>query len=227
MNLRAKFVISVGLLGLLSLLSSDPLRADTTYSYTGNAYTDCTGGYASGLGACLPGTALTITFVTSLTGSSLDDLNSDESPLNNTTITSVEISDGGSVIVNDESSNVGLIATFGTDDEGEINDWTVEVSTGLSSIQPIYETVESVSRPDKGFADDYSSYLTEFKAIAASGKNHDDPGSWVMNPVVSTPEPPNVLLLSFGLAVFGGLGWRRKILQRMQFVAVHRLLPRL
>jgi hypothetical protein len=60
----------MGLLGLLYLLLPGSLRADTIFTYTGNAYTDCSGVYT-----CTPTPpALSITFETTLTGTQLDNL---------------------------------------------------------------------------------------------------------------------------------------------------------
>lgn len=57
MNLRAKFVFSIGLLGLLCLMLPGSLRANTLYTYTGNAFTEFSGSYA-----CPPECSITGSF---------------------------------------------------------------------------------------------------------------------------------------------------------------------
>src|SRR5580658_1813906 len=74
MNLRAKLVYSIG---LLCLMLPSSLRANTTYSYTGNAYTSCYGSYVAG-GAICAIYAVDLSFLTSLTDSELDNLSNDD-----------------------------------------------------------------------------------------------------------------------------------------------------
>jgi hypothetical protein len=69
MKLRAEFVISIG---LLCLMLPGSLRADTVYTYTGNAYNICDGTYSNGThGTCRGTYALSVTFDTVLTGVNL------------------------------------------------------------------------------------------------------------------------------------------------------------
>jgi PEP-CTERM motif len=76
MNARARFVFSVGLLGLLCLMLAGSMRADTAYTYTGNPYNNCSGTYApSGINnVCPKPYALSVTFETTLSGTQLDNL---------------------------------------------------------------------------------------------------------------------------------------------------------
>jgi hypothetical protein len=76
MNLREKFVFSIGLLSLLYLLLPGSLRADTTYAYTSNPYNSCSGTYApSGINnVCPQPYALSLTLNTTLSGTQLDNL---------------------------------------------------------------------------------------------------------------------------------------------------------
>jgi hypothetical protein len=68
MNLRVKFSISIGLLGLLGLALPGSLRANTVYSYTSNPYNICSGTYApSGINnVCPQPYALSLTLDTTL-----------------------------------------------------------------------------------------------------------------------------------------------------------------
>lgn len=76
MNLTAKFVMSIGLLGLLCLTLPGLLRANTVYTYTSNPYSFCAGTYApSGINnVCSSPYALSVTFNTTLSGNQLDNL---------------------------------------------------------------------------------------------------------------------------------------------------------
>jgi hypothetical protein len=68
MNLRVKFAISIGLLGLLYFTLPGSLRANTLYSYTSNPYNICSGTYApSGINnVCPQPYALSLTIDTTL-----------------------------------------------------------------------------------------------------------------------------------------------------------------
>ena len=107
MNTRAKFVISIGLLGLLCLLLPGSVRADTTYMYTGNAYTLCDGSYTSsgGLSSCIQPYALTLTFDTTLSGSELEGFEGDITA----DLTSFSITDGGDLSINQTDPYLSLI----------------------------------------------------------------------------------------------------------------------
>ena len=76
MNLRAKFVFSIGLLSLLWLVLPGSLRANTVYTYTSNPYNSCSGTYApSGVNnVCPQPYALSLTLETTLSGNHLDNL---------------------------------------------------------------------------------------------------------------------------------------------------------
>jgi PEP-CTERM motif-containing protein len=76
MNLRAKLVFSIGLLSFPCLMLPGSLRADTTYTFTGNPYNSCSGTYApSGINnVCSQPYALSLTFTTTMSGTQLDNL---------------------------------------------------------------------------------------------------------------------------------------------------------
>jgi hypothetical protein len=76
MNLRAKCVFSLCLLGLLCLLLPGSMRADTTYTYTSNPYNFCSGTYApSGINnVCPQPYALSLKIDTTLSREKLENL---------------------------------------------------------------------------------------------------------------------------------------------------------
>jgi hypothetical protein len=75
MNLKARSLFAIVFLGLLYFMLPGPLRADTTYTYTGNPYAFCSGTYTNGVSnVCSQPSALSLTFTTSLSGAQLDNL---------------------------------------------------------------------------------------------------------------------------------------------------------
>src|SRR5208283_2606312 len=93
MNVRAKFVFSVGLLSLLCLMAPGPLRANTTYTYTGNPYYACNGAYTCN------GTTpyLTVSFTTTLSRSQMTNLVQGGTGLISATVTSYTVTDNSMV----------------------------------------------------------------------------------------------------------------------------------
>src|SRR5882672_4128335 len=76
MNLRAKFFLLIGFLGLLYLLLPGPMRADTTLTYTSSLYNFCSGTYApSGINnVCPQPYALSLTIYTTRSREQLENL---------------------------------------------------------------------------------------------------------------------------------------------------------
>ena len=125
MNLRAEFPIWVGLLITLCLMLSDPLRAGTEYTYSGNAYNFCVGTYApSGINNLCPNPyALTLTLDTSLTGSALDNLTLGTGNIT-ADITSFSFGDGsGFSLTQADATNFSV--DIATDSNGKIVSWVI------------------------------------------------------------------------------------------------------
>src|ERR1700730_8045144 len=124
MNLRVKFVLWMGLLGILCLVLPGSLHANSIYTYTGPAYTSCSGTYTCN------GTTpfLSISFETTLTGSQLDNL------LPNTDITAnvfkFSFTDGFGLNLNQGNGNLNNLLV-GTDASGNITTWFIS-ATGPS-----------------------------------------------------------------------------------------------
>jgi hypothetical protein len=73
--MKAHFLFAIVFLGLFYFMLSGPLRADTTYTYTGNPYAFCSGTYTNGVNnVCSQPSALSLSFTTSLSGAQLDNL---------------------------------------------------------------------------------------------------------------------------------------------------------
>src|SRR5271166_1290064 len=123
MNLRARFVVSIGLLSLLCLILPGSLRADTVYTYTGNAYNsaDCIGTYCSG-----GPYAMSITFDTTLSGSAVDDLTMTNSPNGNLgfDISRFSLTDG-MVSISSADPGAFLDVDITTDGTGNIVSWNL------------------------------------------------------------------------------------------------------
>ena len=98
-------------------------KASTIYTYTGNAYTACGGTYCSG-----GPYALSVTFTTTLTGSSLANLPYTDI---SATITSFSFTDGSGLSVH---SNLQSLA-ISTNAAGNISTWLIGVCGATCNIQ--------------------------------------------------------------------------------------------
>jgi PEP-CTERM motif-containing protein len=207
MNFRAKFLFLIGLLGPLCLMLPDSLQADTTYSYQSSPYTTCFGTYTCS------GTALSITFNTSLTGTSLDNLNqANITP----TITSFTMTDGNGVDINMVNATPGVSFVIDTNSSGQITQWSINAAidkrTGLTTGELI--GAESCNDASDGTLassgacsfipiqnglnlGDFSFFNFGTDGVSASGGRSLVPQAW--SAPVPTPEPSSFLLLSGGL----------------------------
>jgi hypothetical protein len=125
MNSKAKVPIWVGLLTLLCLLLSDPLRAGTEYTYTGNAYNFCVGTYAPGgiNNVCPNPYALTLTFDTTLKGHALDNLTLGTGNIT-ADVTSFSFGDGSGFSLN-QTDATNFSVDIATNSHGKIVSWII------------------------------------------------------------------------------------------------------
>ena len=121
-NLMANFLLSTGLLGLLCLALPDSVRADTVYTYTGKAYTDCLGVYCTG-----GPFALNVTFDV-LAGTPLDNLT-----LGGTGLITADVSTfsfiGGTGLEISLPTATSYSFDMATDSSGNLLSWFIFAST--------------------------------------------------------------------------------------------------
>jgi hypothetical protein len=206
MNLKAKFVSSIGLLGLLCLMLPGSMRADTVYTYTGNAYTSCEGTYVIA-GSCGP-YALSVTFDV-MAGTPLDllttsDITADVSTFAFTDGTGLNLNNNPNLAQGEGANLAPLLFEISTDASGNITSWKIlaecgPTSCGVFSFTADIVTMETLGGSSFGATD--TSQLTPYTGLTGSfggGVNIGDQGSWTQE-VTSTPEPSSFLLLGTGL----------------------------
>jgi hypothetical protein len=200
MNLRAKFAFSIGLLGLLLMLSGS-LWADTVYTYTGNPYAFCYGPTV-----CTGATPfLSISFDVKA-GTPLDNL-----PLgSNITadVSAFSFTDGivATITQANATSELFLIATNAS---GDIISWAMFANI-MPSNGPVFLTslfTDNVANMPGGLDQTVVDLRCSQRCGPfAGGYVLNDPGQWVVR---NTPEPSSLLLFGTGLV---GLAWRKRML---------------
>jgi hypothetical protein len=196
MNAKQKFVYSLGLLGLLCVVTPGSLRADTVYTYTGNPYTECFGTYGPGSGTCNGTTPfVSITFKTPLAGAQLDNLSAIFP-----TITTITLTDNAGVTLTTQdfngpnSSGHGWIYTWSN---GDIYEWGFGAQWYASAL-PNSDWYSIYSTGSYSGFDDTSIYSDPSSSLGGSGQSVH-PGVW--SGPQSVPEPPILYLL--GVALLG------------------------
>jgi hypothetical protein len=175
-------------IAFLSLGLARTLRADTTYTYTGNAYTECQGLYAVGGSELTPaGSPCAKQYAISAVLDFLAGTNLDNLPLTDITsdLATFSVTDGNGFFVANHFSEGNVYYAdleIATDANGNITAWGIEACTNgdeicfLSSNQ----SDSSFDNPTGEFGDQYS------------GQVVDNPGIW------STPEPALGVMLLVG-----------------------------
>ena len=135
MDLKAKFVLPIGLLILPCLALSNSLRAGTVYTYTGNSYNFCVGSYApSGVNNVCPNpyALLSLTFDTTLKGRALDNLTLGGTGDITADVTLFSITDGsGFSITQADATSFGF--DVATNRYGDILSWVIFAQSYPSS----------------------------------------------------------------------------------------------
>jgi len=191
---------------------SDPLRAGTEYTYTGNAYNFCVGSYAPGgiNNVCPNPYALTLTLNTSLAGSALDNLTLGTGNIT-ADVTSFSFGDGaGFSLTQTDATNVSV--DIATNSYGNIVSWVIsaqdypptgtgpfsqaltESGYGLGAIadNTLLESYDGVS-----YGTEVTGIFTEAGGAFADSTQSPYQISGAQNWTV--PEPSSIALIAAGL----------------------------
>ncbi|MGB6430588.1 MAG: hypothetical protein WBF06_08375 [Candidatus Acidiferrales bacterium] len=214
MKLRAKLIFSVGLLGLLCVMLPGSLRADTTYTYTGQDYNTCGGTYCSG-----GPYALSITFDTTLTVAQLESQTGDDITAD---ISSFSFTDGSANDIILPGNETSYDFDITTNSSGDIEAYSiVGLITPLGETGQFYEDFASFSTAtgQEDFSQNYAEISDVEQGITNYGLNESYTasgyatlGSW--SAPATTGEPSMPLLLGIGLMSLVALAARRKHIAR-------------
>jgi MYXO-CTERM domain-containing protein len=201
MNMRLKFVFSIGLLGFLCLLLPASLQADTTYTYTGNTFTTCTNVFVATSSTCQG--SVDISFETSLGGSELDNLSNVDITA---TLLYLSASDGaeygytgpiecilGCTLL--ESTTTGS-AQISTNAVGDITAWNIYVDNGNDGAD-VTGRITSTNLEDTGAVEVALGLVFCGNVQCPSTASVFAPGTW--STPVGTPEPGSAVLALIGL----------------------------
>jgi hypothetical protein len=200
-------------LAIVALALMAPARADTTYTYTGNAMTYFPGSGTSIFSPCAPtACALEVQFtVPQPLGPNLfDQFINPDMWFFDVFVTSIHFS----ILFADESIDpLGITPVFviTTDSGGHISNWGLQLKeiSGTGSLSP--QEVLVISNPGEDVAEDFMT----FSGLQLEGQltNAGNPGTWTSFTTGpsggSVPEPSSLMLLAVG--ALGVLARRKRI----------------
>lgn len=189
---------------LAAVLSPLSALADTTYSYTGQPFTDVSGAYTTSnaitgqftLAAPLAPSIATDTAITPLTFS---------------------FTDGLQTVTNTSTLTPDTFFTIQTNATGNISLWDIYITFTTPDGEAHLETLDDVIGPFLAVADEAThDHSSESSLIIDAGTNTGLPGTWTKatTPTAATPEPASLTLLATGLAATGTMLTRRRIRSR-------------
>ena len=168
MKALPKILLALTGVAALSLAYPASVQAvPTTYSYTGNHFTDVSGPYT---------TSDFVTAMVTLAGPLGANM-----PLTEVTPTAFTFFDGVQTLTNTSPGLNGQLFSFATNARGEINIWNVDVFTDSGSIVTTTADIR---------------HILDFATGTGFGFNEDTPGVWTLVPVADTGSTLSLMTLT-------------------------------